>query len=63
MCLLTISVVLNVLLFSFPADHGLKKVSAVYFCKKKWIKWRLGVDVSDDVTTTKAIRRVNDKMF
>ena len=22
-----------------------------------------GVDVSDDVTTTKAIRRVNDKMF
>ena len=29
------------------------------------IYWRLGVDVSDDVTTTKAIRRVNDnlKMF
>ena len=29
------------------------------------IFWRLGVDVSDDVTTTKAIRRVNDylKMF
>ena len=25
--------------------------------------WRHGVDVSDDVTTTKAIRRVNDKMF
>ena len=30
---------------------------------KKWIYWRHGVDVSDDVTTTKAIRRVNDKMF
>ena len=27
------------------------------------IYWRHGVDVSDDVTTTKAIRRVNDKMF
>ena len=27
------------------------------------ISWRHGVDVSDDVTTTKAIRRVNDKMF
>ena len=32
---------------------------------KKWIYWRHGVDVSDDVTTTttKAIRRVNDNMF
>ena len=39
-------------------------VSAVYFRKKnKWIYWRKGVDVSDDVTTTKAIRRANDKMF
>ena len=25
--------------------------------------WRHGVKVSDDVTTTKAIRSVNDKMF
>ena len=33
------------------------------FVKNKWINWRHGVDVSDDVTTTKAIRRVNDKMF
>ena len=30
---------------------------------KKWIYWRHGVDVSDDVTITKAIRRVNDKML
>ena len=30
---------------------------------KKWIYWRHGVDVNNDVTTTKAIRRVNDKMF
>ena len=41
-----------------------KHVSAVYFRKKKhWIFWRHNVDVSDDVTTTNAIRRVNDKMF
>ena len=33
------------------------------FVKIKWIHWTLGVDVSDDVTTTKAIRRVNDKIF
>ena len=25
--------------------------------------WRHGVDVNDGVTTTKAIRRANDKMF
>ena len=31
--------------------------------KNKWINWRQGVDVSDDVISTKAIRRVNDKMF
>ena len=30
---------------------------------KKWIYWRHGVDVSDDVTTTMAIRRANDKYF
>ena len=30
---------------------------------KKWIYWRHGVDVSDDVTTAKAIIRVNDMMF
>ena len=30
---------------------------------KKGINWRHRVDVSDDVTTAKAIRRVNDKMF
>ena len=36
----------------------------MYFRKKKYcIYWRHGVDVNDDVTTTKAIRRVNDKMF
>ena len=33
------------------------------FFVKKWIYWRHCVDVSDDVTSTKAIRRVNDKMF
>ena len=33
------------------------------FVKNKWIYLRRGVDVSDDVTTTKAIRRVNYKMF
>ena len=33
------------------------------FIKNKWINWRHGVDVSDDVTTTTAIRHVNDKMF
>ena len=33
------------------------------FVKKIMIYWRYGVDVSDDVTTTKAMRRVNDKMF
>ena len=25
--------------------------------------WRHSVDVSDDVTTTKAVKRVTDKMF
>ena len=87
---------LNVLLYWFPADQGLKKVNcitflselkfrmilsklviktllcyfilnnhvtAVYLLKNKWINWRQGVDISDDVTTTKAIRGVNDKMF
>ena len=33
------------------------------FVKNKWINWRHGVDVSDDVSTTKAIRRVNDMLF
>ena len=33
------------------------------FAKNKWINWRHGVDVNNDATTTKAIRRVNDKMF
>ena len=33
------------------------------FVKNKWINWRQDGDVSDDVTTTKAKRRVNDKMF
>ena len=33
------------------------------FVKKKWIYWHQGVKVSDDVTTTKAIRRVNDRFF
>ena len=33
------------------------------FVKMKWINWRHGVDASDDVTTTKAIRRLNDEMF
>ena len=37
-------------------------VAAVYF-RKKWINWRHGVDVSEDVTTTKAMRRLNDKIF
>ena len=38
-------------------------VFAVYFRSKKWIYWRHSVNVCDDVTTTKAIRRVNDKIF
>ena len=33
------------------------------FVNKKRIHWYHGVDVSVDVTTTKAIRRVNDKTF
>ena len=33
------------------------------FVKNKWINWRQCVDVSDDVTITKAIRRVNDRCF
>ena len=33
------------------------------YLKNKWINWRQGVDISDDVTTTKAIRRVSDKIF
>ena len=33
------------------------------FVKNKWIYWRHCVDVSDDVTTTKATGRVNNKMF
>ena len=33
------------------------------FVKNKWINWRHGVGVSDDVTSTKAIRRIDDKMF
>ena len=31
--------------------------------KNKWIYWRQVVDVSYDVTTTKVIRRVNDKLI
>ena len=38
-------------------------VSAVYLRKKEWIHRRHCVNVSDDITTTKAIRRVNAKMF
>ena len=38
-------------------------VSAVYLRKKEWIHRRHCVDVSDDITSTKAIRRVNAKMF
>ena len=33
MCLLTLSVFLNVLLFWFPADQGLKKVDFITFLK------------------------------
>ena len=33
MCLLTLSVYLNVLLFWFPADQGLKKVNFITFLK------------------------------
>ena len=33
------------------------------FIKNKWIYWRHCVDVSNDVTATKAIRRVNDKLI
>ena len=33
------------------------------FVKNNWIYWRQGVEVSDDVTSTKALRRVYDKMF
>ena len=34
MCLLTLLVFLNVLLFWFPADQGLKKVDFIYFFVK-----------------------------
>ena len=37
--------------------------SPFIFIKKKIIYWCHGVDVSDDVTTSKALRRVNDNMF
>ena len=37
-------------------------VFAVYF-RKKWIYLRHGVDVSDDITITKAVRRVNGLVF
>ena len=33
------------------------------FVKNNGIYWPHGVDISDDVNTTEAIRRVNDKMF
>ena len=33
------------------------------FVKNTWINLRHGVDVSHDVTSTKAIKRVNDKML
>ena len=33
------------------------------FVNNKWIYWRHGVDIGDDVITTKAKRRVNVKMF
>ena len=33
------------------------------FIQKLRIYWRHGAGVSDDITTTKAIRRVNDKIF
>ena len=33
------------------------------FSKKIRIYWRHGIDVSDDVTTTKVIGRGNDKTF
>ena len=35
----------------------------IFVKKKEWIYWRHGVDVSDDVTTSKALRRVNDMIF
>ena len=34
-----------------------------FMFEKKWIYWRQGGEFGDDVTITKAIRRVNDKMF
>ena len=34
-----------------------------FFVKIKWIYWHQGGDASDVVTTTKAIRRVNDMIF
>ena len=37
--------------------------SPFIFVKNQRIYWRHGVDVSDNVTTTKAIRRINGKMF
>ena len=36
---------------------------AFVLVKKSLIYWRHSVDSSDDVTITKAIRLVNDKMF
>ena len=38
-------------------------VRDLFSYKKYRIYWRHGVDVSDDVTSTKVIRRVKDKMF
>ena len=52
--------VIKTLFYNFILNNH---VSAVYFRTKKWIYWRHGVYFNDDVTTTKAIRRVNDNMF
>ena len=53
--------VIKTILYNFILNNH---VIAVYFREKsKWIYWRQGDDVSDDVTTTKGLRRVNDKMF
>ena len=52
--------VFKTLFLSFHFKHPF--IRHLFLQKNKWINWRDGVDVSDDVTTTKAIRRVNYKM-
>ena len=57
--MILIKLVIKTLFYNFILNNH---VSAIYF-RKKMIYYCHGVDISDDVSTTKAIRRVNKKTF